>query len=103
MNFPPEAWGGRSAGTLVPGSTAVPSLNPSGYCLGPMLTIINFCTQYQLKTTTQSLLVAEDFTDTDAFEYTTVDALVTMGLKTGAIAQLRAAIAKWALSAADKL
>lgn len=101
-HFPPNFGNPLAQTPFIPG-VAVPGLSassatlvPSGKEPGPKLSITEFCQQFDLGEAIAIKLSENEFASTHSFVLTSVQDLKDIGMKIGAIHELRSAVALWA-------
>ena len=72
-------------------------LVPSSYVPGPKMLITDFCTQYELDSQVHDKLLSEGYRSTASLEHATIAHFTDAGFKRGEIAEMKVAIARWAV------
>lgn len=78
-------------------------LLPSTLAPGPKLTLVEFCTAYELTDLVRERLDANGYTGSNLLPYIELTELKDMGFKPGEIAALKEAVRSWALPNASAL
>lgn len=76
-------------------STLSPMLLPPGSKTGVELSLEEFGVKYRIAASVITALLDAGYTGTHTFEYIAISELKELGLKLGAIAEMRAAVMKW--------
>ncbi|KAG0705846.1 hypothetical protein DFH29DRAFT_996495 [Suillus ampliporus] len=108
VNFPPElfqAIQSLSASmapqfplpNLAPAMHSAPSLlSPAQLIsLGPQMTLIDFCSMYEISDTLQKKLLEHNINSSHSLRHVTIDDLQKVGLLCGELAELKDAISQW--------
>ncbi|KAG1794193.1 uncharacterized protein HD556DRAFT_1237028, partial [Suillus plorans] len=108
VNFPPElfqAIRGLSApmASQFPSQNLAPAMHPAPSLLspaqltslGPQLTLIDFCSMYEISDTLRKKLLEHGFNSSHSLRYVTIDDLQKVGLLCGELAELKDAISRW--------
>lgn len=78
-----------------PAAQPTDSFIPTTHTIGPPLSIPEFCTTFNLSDSICRVLVDNEFASASALKFVDREILVQMGMKAGAIAELRRAIEEW--------